>query len=247
MMGYLSTFFIGVKRIAQFKGWIIGEIMAQTISILLLVTLWSSLVQTDFSTYFIVVFFLLGAGRASLYTHLTHTYDDEVRTGWSVALAKPISWFFFTALYTFGSWFFSFLVGAVAGSVLLIAMGVNFSFLVFFLSVPFILLFDLAVAYFISSFSYFVYSTWGIRVFFSVMETIFGGIVVPLALVPEKYMQAIVLLPFPHKAYEIAVAILHGSIPLPSYIALIIWSAFFFLIGYIMHRKGRARFESLGG
>jgi len=246
MNKYLSSFLIGAKQILQYRGMVIGDFLAQIITAFFLIMVWSALIKTDFTAYFIVVTFLI-FGNRSLYVPITNQFDQELRHGWCLVLGKPIGWFSFTSLWLVGLTMVRYTIGAIFGMLLLFYMGISFSILTLLLSIPFIVLFEITVAYFISSFSYFIYGTWGIRAMINICDRMLGGSVIPLSLVSKEYISLLLLLPFANKTYSIAIAILDGTIPIEAYGVLIIWSIALFIIGWIIHSKGMERFESLGG
>ncbi len=240
-----ASFVAGVKTAIQYKGNVFGNVISSIISALVIAFIWASLSpQHDFLTYFIAVNLFI---PLHFFFSVVMDYERKIRAGWMLPFAKPVGWFSYNAFLKIGSESVLIVLNFIVGMVALYLLGASPSVPVYIVSIIFVIMYEICTAYLISSLTYFTYSVWGIRVFYNIIQNIFGGMVIPLALFPPAYLQMLSILPFPNKIHYIANAILDGNFPYSSYAVLLAWSLLFIAIGYAIHRVGMRKFESLGG
>ena len=244
MSKYIQAFIAGIKENLSFKGVFILHIINPLIFILIISTIWSSLLNENYMDYFVALFLLIP--NFQYYSSISSEFNQSIRKGWDLSFGKPASPFLIKSFYIAGKHFLPYVFNFVVGFTYFVFISnAKVNFLVAILSIPFITLIDFSIAYFISLFSHYFYSVWGIRVFVRVFDTIFGGNAFPLYLLQNGNF--LFFLPFANKAFFIADAILKGYIPINAYLSLILWSLVLFAISYAFHKKGWKKFEGQGG
>ncbi len=241
----LNVFTTGVKESLQFKWAILGNVFSSFISLFLLASVWTVFFPRDYLPYFIGVYLILPSFQ--VYSYIAHEYANIIMKGWDLTMAKPANTFLIKTLYMYGTYAPDYLINLVIGTLTLYFFNINFNLPVVIVSLPFILIFEMALAYFITSFSYFFYTTWGIRVLLRLLDTVFGGFVFPLYLLSEQGKAIVFSFPFAHKCFFVVDGMLNNYIPFSSYINLVLWSMILFIIAFPLHKKGWKKFEGLGG
>ena len=241
----LYAFRLGIAERMQFKASLVGDILSLAIRFIFLLIIWRALVGKDFVDYYTTLIFLVPSFRY-IYHPLEQDYEHAIRKGWHVAFAKPLSPFVFQAAYTLGLYFPTYLISLIFGLAYFSLKGV-FPLLPLIFAIFFSILFDIALAYFTTAFSYFVYTLWGLRVLFNISNSMLGGFILPLSLLNREGQHFLLLLPFGNRNYALALSLLSNSLPLAAYANIAAWSIALFIAGFIIHRAGWKHFESQGG
>ncbi|MEM4367068.1 MAG: hypothetical protein QW035_02975 [Candidatus Anstonellales archaeon] len=245
MRRYIGAFIAGVKENLEYREGIVGDLLYYLISIVVLYAIWRLLTSSDFLPYFIVVNLLLPTG--DIYNTISSNYQTAIRKGWDVQFAKPVDAFLFRLSYDLGEMALPYLSGAAVGILALHMLGIWVSIPVLIVSVPFALMLEASLAYLISGFTFFTHTTWGIRVVVWFSDLLTGGRMFPLYLAAPAMLGILSLTPFVHKGFFLVEAVLHGYLPVESYVALAAWSLVIGSAGFVLHNKGWKVFEAQGG
>ena len=245
-MSLISVFKVGLNESLAFKWNIVGDILFIIIQAFILLNLWNSFYPHDFTSYYLIVFFLLPSGLP-LYTIIPSDFTQKViRKGYHLTLIRPIDTILFMIFKEMGYQSIIYIIKFILGLTFMVLLHLQINLFIIIISLPFILLLDISLTYLISSLSFYLYSIGGFRIFINLLDRFFGGILIPLNYV-KQYGSFIFALPFAHKTFMITQSALNGTIPYVSYAYLIIWSLIFFMISLPLHILGWKRFDSLGG
>ncbi len=243
-MKYFESFLIGVKETLNFKLTLALHVVSPLIMVSLLSFIWGNIYDKDFLTYFVGVSLLLPS--FTFYSSSSTKFMLAIRNGWEVSFAKPINLFLFISSYNLGRHFIPYLINLTIAFSYLLLNGVEINLAVLGFSLPFIVLFDTSMAYFISLFAHYFYSIWGVRVIIKLIDVLLSGLAFPFNLINLKET-GIYYLPFAHKVYYIFEASIKGVLPVDSYLILLAYSLFLVLIALPFHKLGWKKFEAQGG
>ncbi len=237
---------IGVKRSLAYPLSILGLLVRSSVLLLLFTLVWNGLVSNnaDFLPYFIVAYFFI---IPVWWTWTAEEYTQNIREGWTLTITKPLTPFLYHILAKLGELFIEQGILIIAGLIVAAYFGVTIHIITLIEISIILLIWRVAEVYFLSSPSYFVYSTWGISVGFRLTELFLGGLFFPLNLLPSSIQNLLSYIPFYHSGYVMIKAVLTGNLPLFSVAYLLGSSLLLIIIGYGIHKAGWRHFESQGG
>lgn len=252
---YLTVFRTSFKERLEYPHVIFLALLSFPLHLVIMTFLWSAFVDEPLDkmfTYFLAVNFLSYYGYLWI---IAGRYDRFVRgrekLGY-VPLTKPVKPFQFYTMVGLGREAVEWLVVVLIVMLVFVCMGHIDYIYRWFIALPLVLLsmiFILSIVYVTTGFSYWVFSTWGIRTFFVGIMFVFNGGSVPLWIIPQELMNLVDITPFPHLIYHPAMFVItndftHYTLPL---LVLPVWTLLFFGIGMLLHKIGWKRFEALGG
>ncbi len=247
-MYLIRTFIVGLKENFQFKWGLLGDIPSAIISLFLLATLWEIIFSTNYLPYLVIVYLIFPTNYLSLYNVIPYIYETNfLRKGWHYTLGKPADTFLSITSYVLGLFIYEILMKMIIGFLILIYLGLEIHWDIILISLPFVYIFEIALAYLISSISHHIHTTSGVRSIIQIIDNVSSGKLVPLYLIGINGLQLVSGLPFPNRTFYITDAILNGYIPIKAYINTITWSVLIIIIGYFLHRGKWNKFEALGG
>jgi len=250
---YLSikaSFLAGFKETMQFRAVVYSNLFTTFIRAFLLISIWGGIYGYSLiMPYTIMLAFICFPGVMPLFRVINEHYEVKIKEGWSIAFSKPLDAFLFSAFYSTGKIILAYITSILAGFILLYIIGYYINPISLILASIVIFIFELSIAYFVSSFSYFVYHLWGFRVFISMLYLLFSGLSFPLINVKEDFLNLLQFFPFTIRGHFIAISLIeNNSITLMTNLLLLLfYSILIFAIGYFINKIGIRKFESQGG
>lgn len=245
-----ASFIAGFKETLHFKAVIYTNIFTTILRTFILISLWQNIFHNDsLVSYLVTLSFLCFPGIMPLFRSINEHYESKIKEGWSIAFSKPLDVFLFSVFYVFGKLFIFHVISILTGFFILFFLGSKINVLVFLFAYLSIFLFEISIAYFLSSFSYFFYHLWGLRVITSMLYMMFSGLAFPLINVDKNLVAYLQFFPFTVRGHFIAVSLLNNDLFLlfTSCLILLFYSLIIFFLGLFIHRKGIKKFESHGG
>lgn len=253
MYKYFSFFIRGIKIFYEYPQRFFIVLLNSIIAIMLLSVIWSNFVGGDFVEY-VKYFAVTELIILALWTK-TGVLREMVNwsnSGWHFIMLKPLNVLYSLTVYSIGKRFVCLLISIFLAIVLLMFFGFNASLstiLLFSILFILIIIFDSLIGYILGGISFFTYRIWGFSVLYNGAEASLGGGIAPLWIFPSWALGFLGFLPFAYKIFYPAQFLLTGELQyfVKAFLGLIIWIIVFFIIGYIINKKGMEKFESQGG
>ena len=253
---YLAVLRSSIRTVVEYPHTTVASLLSLPLIVLIMTLLWSSFLNESYEKMF--YYFLLSNGIFVPSTLWIWSASNgfvgfiKGRDNQNIPLTRPLNPFMFYIIKGLGKELISML--AAFGFVVLTLLLLNQIQMLIrvIITIPLVFLitvFIAAVVYLVTSFSYWVYSIWGIRALFVTLMFVFNGGNIPLWILPDKFLDLIGITPFPYLGYCPVMFIMNGELYyyLLSIIMLIVWSILSFGIGWIIHEKGWKKFEAFGG
>ena len=161
-MKYFQAFISGIKENMSFKGVLVLHIINPIVFLLILSTIWSTLLNESYLDYFVVI--MLTIPNFQYYSSISSEFNQIIRKGWDLSFTKPTNPFLLKASYIAGKHFLPYVINlAIAVLYFRLFSTTQINIAIALISLPFLTIMDFSIAYFISIFSHFFYSVWGIR------------------------------------------------------------------------------------
>ncbi len=253
MNKYFSFFIRGYKKFYEYPQRIFFNFILSVMLVFLLSTVWFYFIGGDFVEYIkyflIVELFLSPFFIAASVQQGYYLLSNE---GWNITLSKPIHNLLAFIMRALGEQFISIIFNGIVVVIVLYLIGFSASILtilLFVLLLIFVILYHSLMGYIIGGIGFFTYKTWGFFILKGGIEAFAGGAAAPLYIFPKSAIKLLSFLPFAYAIYYPAQFLLTGDITIftTALTGLIIWNSIFFIIGYLIHKKGMKKFESQGG
>ncbi|MEM4295553.1 MAG: hypothetical protein QXS91_01970 [Candidatus Anstonellales archaeon] len=245
-----ASFLAGLKETKQFKGIIYSNVITVMLRAFLMISIWGSIFGfQNIMAYLVMLSFIILPGVMPTFRLINEYYESKIIEGWSIAFSKPLDFFLFSAFYSTGRVIISYIISIIAGIIILHYLGYEINIMMLFISILFIFIFEISIAYLLCSFVYFFYHLWGFRVVIATFYMLFSGLSFPLIYISQDFLNILQFFPFSIRGHFIALSLLNNDfLSLSKYLFMLtLFSILFFAIGYFIHKRGIKKFESQGG
>jgi ABC-type uncharacterized transport system permease subunit len=253
MNKYFSFFIRGYKKFYEYPQRIFFTFILSVMLVFLLSTIWFYFIGGEFIEYikyFLIVELFLSPFFIS--SSVNSEYSILANTGYNITITKPVYSLFVFITHSLGQNFVSIIFNGIVVIIVLYLIGFSASILtilLFLILLIFVILYHSLMGYIIGGIGFFTYKTWGFFILKGGIEAFAGGAAAPLYIFPKSAIKLLSFLPFAYAIYYPTQFLLTGDITIfiTALTGLIIWNSIFFIVGYLIHKKGMKKFESQGG